>query len=517
MDPLLDTAPCGYVCVADDGHITMANLTFASMLGMPRKDAVGKHVDLVLSAASRIFYQTHVFPTLKLQSRVGEVYVSLRDAQDGEVPVLLNASRRAEGERMVSDWIVVPMRQRNQYENEILKARKEAEEAGRAKDEFLAVVSHELRSPLSAITGWAHLLSTGTLNAETQQRALRAIQQNAALQAKLVDDLLDFGRIATGKLHLELAPLRLDTVVAAAAEGILPTAQAKSIQLEVRLEAIESVVSGDPDRLRQVFWNILANAVKFTPKGGRVQVHLRADESAVEVAIRDSGKGIAPEFLPQLFDRFRQEDAAARREGGLGLGMAITRHLVELHGGSISAASEGPGRGSTFTVRLPRLLGKSSAGLAAPAAPPAEEALQGAPDLDGMEILILESDSDARESVRAILQAAGARVRVVESVRDAELSYQRSRPDVMVTDIEIERGEGLELVRRIRELEESSGARTPAIALTARTRHADRMQALAAGFQVQLIKPVEPTELLAAIANLRPFARSREAARSNAH
>ena len=511
MDPLLDNAPCGFATVLDDGHVAAANLTLASMLDVPRQSLLGRHVDTLLDLPGRIFYQTHVFPALKLQTRVHEVYLSLRDARGDAVPVLLNASRRDDGNGLASHWVVVPMRQRNEYENEILKARRAAEEAGRAKDEFLSVVSHELRSPLSAITGWAHLLGSGKLDAATQQRALRAIQDNAAMQVKLVDDLLDFGRIATGKLQLELAPLALEPLVASAAEGIMPTAQVKGLTVDVHLDGADGVVAGDPDRLRQVLWNLLANAVKFTPRGGRITVRVRPDDTMLEVSVTDTGRGISPEFLPHIFDRFRQEGAATRRESGLGLGMAITRQLVELHGGTIAAASDGVGRGATFTLRLPRA--KSAGRLASPASEPAEALVAQAPDLAGIQVLILQRDGTTLEAVRAVLESAGAAVETVGSAGDAELAYRRSRPAVLVSDVEMERGEGLELIRRIRELEESSGARTPAIALTGRARQADRLQALAAGFQVQLLKPVEPTELLAAIANLKGFATQRVGSR----
>jgi len=353
MDPLLDTAPCGFLSVGDDGIVALANLTLAEMLHMRREDVAGNHVDALMSPASRIFYQTHVFPLLKLQGIVHEVYMSLRDAGGADVPVLLNAARRSRAGGFMSDWAVVPMRQRNEYENEILKARKLAEEAARAKDEFLAAISHELRSPLSAITGWAHLLLEGKLDEPTRKRALQAIQQNAMAQVKLVDDLLDFGRISTGKLRLEAVPTRLDAILSSAVDGVLPAMQAKSIALETDIAATDLSVLADANRMRQVFWNILANAMKFTPRGGRVQVRLLEAGASLEVEIADTGKGIAPEFLPFVFERFRQEDAAGRRESGLGLGMAITRHLVELHGGTIAARSDGLGKGSTFTVSLP--------------------------------------------------------------------------------------------------------------------------------------------------------------------
>jgi PAS domain S-box-containing protein len=356
VDPVLDKAPCGFLSVLDDGHIIMANTTLGEMLGGASADLIGRHVDTLFTPPSRIFYQTHVFPTLKLQGRVHEVYVSLRDSRGQELPVLLNAVRRARHDRFVSEWVMVPMRQRNEYENEILRARKAAEEATRAKDEFLAVVSHELRTPLNAIANWAHLMKSGTLDAAAVARAIDAIDRNVKHQGKLVDDILDFGRMTTGKLRLEVRPLELDPIITASVEGVQPAAKAKSIRLETVLEAKHARVMGDPDRLQQVLWNILNNAVKFTGSGGNVHVRLARDDPAFEISVRDTGKGIAPEFLPRVFDSFRQEEEGrGRREGGLGLGMSIASQLVELHGGTIRAASDGPGQGSTFVVRLPAL------------------------------------------------------------------------------------------------------------------------------------------------------------------
>lgn len=357
LDPLLDSAPCGFLVVADDGHILLANATVAEMLGAADASALaGRHVDALLSTPSRIFYQTHVFPTLRLQGRVHEVYVGLVGAGGDEVPFLLNAKRRTEGDREVSDWVLVPMRQRHELENEIVRARQVAEASARAKDQFLALVSHELRSPLTAILNWATILSERADDAAMVKRGLQAIDRNARVQSRLVDDILDEVRAETGKLRLELAEIDVRPILGNVLEGVAPAARAKSIELEVEQPPDQLCVRADPSRLHQVFWNIVQNAVKFTPVGGRVRAAMRSTGAWVEAAVSDTGRGISAEFLPQVFENFRQEHAAPDRgEGGLGLGMAITRRLVELHGGSIFASSPGPGRGSTFTVRLPAL------------------------------------------------------------------------------------------------------------------------------------------------------------------
>jgi len=354
MDPLLDRAPCGFLVVGDDGHIELANTTFAEMLGFPEARAlVGRHVDSILSAASRIFYQTHVFPTLKLQGNVNEVYLSLVDAAGAEHPMLVNLKRTDRGERRSSEWAVMPMRQRSELENAIIKANRVAEASVRAKDQFLALVTHELRSPLSAIRNWAAILGKAPPEESVLKRGLEAIERNARLQATLIEDILDEVRIETGKLQLNMVELDPRAVLRNVIEGASAMAAAKSITLEQDVAGEEMTVRADTDRLQQVFWNIVTNAIKFTPQGGRVRAEMRCVDSWVEASVTDTGRGISPEFLPYVFEHFRQEETGNRSGGGLGLGMAITRRLVELHGGSIFAASEGPGRGATFTVRLP--------------------------------------------------------------------------------------------------------------------------------------------------------------------
>lgn len=354
MEPLLDLAPCGFVVVADDGYVTLANRTALEMLGAASADQlVGRHVDALLTAPSRIFYQTHIFPTLRLQGRVHEVYVSMVRADRADLPVLLNARRRVDGERTVSDWVFVPMRQRNELENEIIKARNVAEDSARAKEQFLGLVTHELRSPLGAIRNWAAILAQKGGDPAILQRGVEAIERNAQMQAALIEDILDEVRVATGKLHLQLEEFDVRTIIDAVLDGAAAAATAKSITIEREMAEAALRVRADRTRLQQVFWNIVTNALKFTPNGGRMRVEVRCVDDWVQVDVADNGRGISPEFLPHVFEHFRQEGGGAGSGGGLGLGMAITRKLVELHGGSIAASSEGAGKGATFTVRLP--------------------------------------------------------------------------------------------------------------------------------------------------------------------
>ena len=362
MDPLLDSAPFGFLVALDDGYVEAANQTLADLLGTKKEVLISGHVDNLLTSPSRIFYQTHFFPILKLQGQVNEVYVSMRARNGDEVPVLLNARRREAASGPRNYWAVVAMHTRNQYENEILKARKLAEEAAIAKDSFLSFVSHELRSPLSAITGWAAILtSDAPVDPTKLKRGMEAITRNAKLQVKLVDDLLDHARLAAGKVKVELSHLDAGRILESVLESVEPTANAKQVAIEREIASGVHRVAADAERLQQIYWNLINNAIKFTPPGGLVTVTLRRLNGFVELRVTDTGKGIAPDFLPYVFEAFRQEEGrVVRAEGGLGLGMAITRKLVELHGGNISAASPGIGEGATFTVRLPALVDEPS-------------------------------------------------------------------------------------------------------------------------------------------------------------
>jgi PAS domain S-box-containing protein len=380
-------------------------------------------------------------------------------------------------------------------------AREHAEVASHLKDEFLATVSHELRTPLMAILGWTNMLRSGKLDEELAASALETIERNARSQSQLINDLLDVSRIITGKLHLEMRELDLTEIIAAAIDAVRPAAQAKDISLRLALDPDAGIVSGDSDRLQQVIWNLLTNAVKFTPNGGDVLVRLSRIGSQAEIAVVDSGKGIDGDFLPIVFDRFRQADqSSTRRYGGLGLGLSIVRQLVELHGGSVSARSEGENRGSTFLVRLPLAPREDTQKADVPVA---IGALSAAPSLSHLRALVVDDETDTRELLRAVLESSGSQVRTASSAPEALELFEQWRPDVLLSDIGMPGENGYSLIRKIRAAEAKNAAQAvPAIALTAYAREDDREQALEAGFQKHVTKPVEPAALLSVIDDL---------------
>jgi signal transduction histidine kinase/CheY-like chemotaxis protein len=391
-------------------------------------------------------------------------------------------------------------RQRNALLASTQAARDEAERANRSKDEFLAILSHELRTPLYAIQGWAQLLRRGSLGAQDVERGLEVIERNARVQTRLIEDLLDMSRIVSGKLRLDLQPLDPTQLVASAVASIRPAADAKAVRLLTELEPHAGPIRGDPSRLQQVVWNLLSNAVKFTPAGGLVQVTLARDEGEVELSVRDNGCGIGPEFMAHLFERFTQADSrTTRASGGLGLGLSIARHLVELHGGTISARSDGEGRGATFVVRLPVAPQAAPEPARAPGAP---EAPPQRPDLSGIAALVVDDEPDAREMIARILQLCGASVATAASAEEAWRAFRERTPSVVVSDVAMPGEDGYSLVRRLRQLPAAEGGAVPAVALTALAGPEDRRRALQAGFQIHVAKPVDPEELAVVVASL---------------
>jgi signal transduction histidine kinase/DNA-binding response OmpR family regulator len=417
--------------------------------------------------------------------------------------------------QLAADRLALAIEHARLYEAE-QKARLQAETANRVKDEFLATVSHELRSPLNAILGWVKLLREGKLDATQGARALETIERSARAQGRLISDLLDVSRIVTGQLRLNLRLIAPARFIEAAVEAVRPAAEAKGIRLEMALEAAVRPISGDSDRLQRIVWNLLSNAIKFTPGGGRVEVRLRRAGEHLEIVVSDTGAGISPEFLPQVFDRFRQADSSStRKQGGLGLGLAIVRHLVELHQGTIRVQSPGCGQGATFVVQLPlakdegrqvkdegeRQQERDEAQQVA-TAPCTVSSVIPHPSLAGLRVLVVDDDRDAREVVATILRQAEALVRTVASAAEALAAMAEWPPDVLLSDIEMPEVDGYTLMQQVRAAEATRGGVVPAVALTAYTRLEDRLRAFASGFQMHVPKPVDPAELVTVIASL---------------
>jgi len=385
---------------------------------------------------------------------------------------------------------------------QLRQARDRAEEATRIKDEFLATISHELRTPLTAILGWGRLLQGDRMTPEKTARAIETIVRNATAQNQLIDDLLDVSRIIAGQLRLDLEFVDINQVVTAAIDVVRPAAEAKGIALQWSLNPTAGVIKGDPGRLQQVLWNLLTNAVKFTPRGGRVQVTLRADESEVEVDVADTGRGIVRDYLPRIFDRFSQEEGSnARKAGGLGLGLAIVKHLVELHGGTVEAQSEGENAGAVFRVKLPLTVVAAS--------PPALAAdtfnlddVSYPSELEGLHVLVLDDEADAREVVKEVLERGGAVVSLATTAAEALAAIRREKPDLVISDIGMPEEDGYFFIRKLREMPREEGGRIPAVALTAYARAEDRRKALLSGFQNHATKPIEPQELVMVVSYL---------------
>jgi len=390
------------------------------------------------------------------------------------------------------------------YESE-RRARAEAERQSELKDQFLATLSHELRTPLGAILGWAQVMASRPMDPEDLARAVQVIERNARAQTRLIEDLLDMSRITSGKVRLDIQPLFPAALIEAALETVRPAAEAKGVRIESMLDPKAGPVSGDPSRVQQIVWNLLSNALKFTPRGGKIQVRLQRVNSHIEFSVADTGIGIRADFLPHVFDRFRQADGSTTRgHGGLGIGLSIARHLVELHGGTLRAASLGEGCGATFTVDLPLTVLHASE--------PHEERSHPAsssedkrpaavlPDLSGLFVLAVDDHPDARDLIRRVLEDCGARVATAGGVAEAVAAVSRERPHVIVSDIGMPGADGFDLLKGVRGLG-SDAAAIPAIALTAFARAEDRMKVLRAGFRMHVAKPVEAAELCVAVAS----------------
>jgi PAS domain S-box-containing protein len=502
------------------GHVASWNLGAERLKGYRASEIIGQHF-------SR-FYP----PEVSREVTDAELVTAANDGQfrdegwrikkDGSMfwaDVTITPVRTPAGELLGFGKVTRDMTARRLAEQDRLRlvqeqvGRETAERSNRLKDEFLATLSHELRTPLNAIIGWATLIRQGA-DPETVSRGVDVIVRNALVQNQLIGDILDVQRLATGKLRLTVQHVDLVNVIEAALDTVRPAAATKSIALTPILDTTVGRVSGDPERLQQIVWNLLSNAIKFTPKGGRVSVRLRRVQSQVEITVDDTGPGIAMEFLPYIFERFRQSDASStRHHGGLGLGLSIVRSLTELHGGTVTAANRSDGTGAVLTVRLP-VTSVSMPELHVCASDGGETdmavSLDAAPSLHGLTILVVDDQADGREIVSSILERCGAGVLTASSATEAFAMLPRTRPDAIVCDIGMPDENGYTFMKRVRALPIAEGGLIPAAALTAYVTTEDRMRALNAGFQIHIPKPVQPAELATVVASLCARTRSRE-------
>ena len=518
------------VVVDETGIIVLINDQTERLFDYHRRELLGQSVDILVPERFRSAHGAHRTDyfraaTLRPMGSGMNLSAARRDGQEFPVEISLSplntrmgalvicairdVTLQREAQRVAQRAAVANVREANEHlVTQTVRAQviaEEAEQDSHLKDEFLATMSHELRTPLNAILGWARMLGSKRLSPERADHATAAIERSAATLAHMVDDLLDVARIVKGALRLSPQAVDLRTVVQMALDAVRPLAAARNIQLTFAPAAYQAV-AGDAERLQQIMWNLLTNAVKFTPEGGRVGVVIESSTDHVEIRVADTGHGIPPDFLPHVFERFRQADTATtQRHTGLGLGLHIVRQLVKLHGGTVRAESPGAGQGATFTVRLP-MSPAEARGDSEPVSPPRIVSLTGAtassdrPKLDGLRVLIVDDDAEGRLLTSVVVTEAGGSAWAVASVREALQFIEVERPDAIVSGIDLPGEDGYALIRRIRQLEAVHGGFLPAVALTSHAGVEDRGRALASGFQAHTPKPVEPDTLIAAIA-----------------
>jgi len=486
------------------GSVIPAGTGFAGLVAIERRPLTMQG-DLPPSVFTKVLLERGIkaisgVPLVVNKRLLGVLCIAMRDTPASSEDDLRFMS-------LVGDRIALAIERISLYNLE-RTARAQAEEANRLKDQFLATVSHELRTPLNAILGWARMLTSGRIDEQTSKHALQVIERNARIQAQLIDDLLDVSRIISGKLHINILPVEPLTIVGLALDAVRPAAEAKEIELRTSFDTETGTIPGDPDRIQQIIWNLLSNAIKFTPNGGKVDVLVARDDSHIEFTVRDTGQGISAEFLPFVFERFRQADSTATRmHGGLGLGLAIVRHLTELHGGTVHADSSGPGMGATFSVRLPIQVSRGVTSQSENEEPSKVDetgprAFNCPPTLKGLDVLIVDDEADALELMTTVLNECGAKTRSAASVSEALDLIRAKAPDLLISDIEMPNQDGYNLIRAIRAMPSREAHKIRAIALTANAHEADRTRALSAGFQLHIRKPVDPSELVGAMEQL---------------
>ena len=503
---IVDSSDDAIVSKDLDGIVTSWNAAAESMFGFTAEEMIGQSIRRLIPA-ERQPEEDEVLGRIRRGERVHH-YETIRRRKDGTLfPVSLSVSpiRDERGTVVGASKIARDISDRRRAEEERVRLLHIARDASRLKDEFLATLSHELRTPLNAIVGYVRMMQAGLLTGDKQTQAMDAVGRNVTSLTQIVEDVLDVSRIISGKLRLDVQSVALPDAIRDAIDTVRPAADAKGVRLETIVDPRAAPVSGDPERIRQILWNLLSNAVKFTGRGGRVEVRLERVNSSIALTVSDTGAGIAPEFLPHVFERFRQADAGISRErGGLGLGLAITRHLVELHGGRVSVSSEGVGKGSTFVIELPVRAAHGEwpdAERTHPASPDPKNRID-VPRLAGVRILAVDDDRDALALIREILEATGATVLTADSAQEALSVLGRTTPHILVADLGMPRMNGFDLIDRMRRSDRAEIRTIPAIAVTAFARSEDRAKSLRTGFQMHLAKPVDPAELMAAIASL---------------
>ena len=486
--------------------ITSWNPAATRMFGWTEAEAIGKSIRMIIPNELQS-EEDVVLSKIRAGDKVDH-YETIRQRKDGtriNISLTVSPIRDSSGTIVGASKIARDITERVRLAEENARLYEMARDANRMKDEFLAVLSHELRTPLNAIVGYARLLRGGVLAADKAERGLETLERNATWLSQIIEDVLDVSRIVSGKLGLDVQPVELPVIVDNAVATIQPAAEGKAVRVQTMIDPNVGPVSGDPDRLQQVVWNLVSNAVKFTPKGGRIQVRLERVNSHIEISVSDTGMGISPDFLPYVFDRFRQaESGTTRKTGGLGLGLAIVRHIVEMHGGTVSASSGGPGQGATFKVQLPLMIVHPEPAESSRIHPRTERLapLANLGDLSGIRVVAVDDDHDALMLLRVVLETAGAEVSTVSSPLDALPRIEQVKPHVVVLDLGMPDMDGFEVIARIRASKDPAVRHVPAAALTAFARSEDRTKALRSGFEMHLAKPVDPAELVASVATL---------------